>query len=46
MKFGAEPTGTIAKIVSVTIGRLFDNYTRKALVKDLVEIAAAAEKMS
>ena len=44
MKFGAEPTGTIAKIFSVTIGRLFDNFTRKALVKDLVEIAAAAEK--
>ena len=43
MAFGAEPTGTLAKIFSVTIGRLFDGYTRKALAKDLVDIAAAAE---
>ena len=44
MAFGAEPTSTISKIFSVTIGRLFDSYTRKALAKDLTDIAAAAEE--
>lgn len=43
MAFGAEPTSAISRIFSVTIGRLFDSYTRKALAKDLTDIAAAAE---
>ena len=44
--FGAEPTSAIARVFAVTIGRLFDNFTRKALAKDLTEIAAAAERSS
>lgn len=44
MAFGAEPTSTISKIFAFTIGRLFDSYTRKALAKDLTDIAAAAER--
>ena len=43
MVFGAEPTGLLAKAFAVTVGRLFDNATRKAIVKDLEEISAAAE---
>ena len=46
MAFGAKPTGVISKIFSATVGNLFNNATRKALVRDLVEIAAAAEKAS
>jgi len=46
MAFGAEPTSAISKIFSVTIGKLFDNATRKALAKDLAEIAVAAERSS
>ena len=46
MVFGAEPTGLLAKAFAVTVGRLFDNATRKAIVKDLAEIAAAAEAAS
>ena len=41
--FGAEPTSVFARVFAVTIGRLFDNATRKALAKDLTEIAATAE---
>ena len=44
--FGAEPTSAISKIFAGTIGRLFDNATRKALAKDLTEIAVAAERSS
>ncbi|MDF1596922.1 MAG: SRPBCC family protein [Acidimicrobiia bacterium] len=44
--FGAEPTSAISKVFAATIGRLFDNATRKALAKDLTEIAAAAERSS
>lgn len=46
MTFGAEPTSFVSKVFAVTIGRLFDNATRKAIVKDLAEIAAAAEEAS
>ncbi|NNC40738.1 MAG: SRPBCC family protein [Acidimicrobiia bacterium] len=42
--FGAEPTSVLARVFAVTIGRLFDNATRKALAKDLAEIAATAER--
>ena len=43
MDFGAEPTSTMARAMGATIGKLFENATRKALVQDLDDIAAAAE---
>ena len=43
MNFGAEPTGTMAKVMGATVGKLFENATRKALAQDLDDIAAAAE---
>lgn len=44
MTFGAQPQGIVAKVMSATIGRLFMGATRKALRKDLDDIAAAAER--
>jgi carbon monoxide dehydrogenase subunit G len=41
-EFGAEPQSTSARLMSV-IGRLFESSTRKALLADLDDIAAAAE---
>ena len=46
MSFSANPTGTMAKVMSATIGRFFVNATRKAFEKDLADIAAAAEGSS
>lgn len=43
MDFGAEPVGTMAKIVTATIGRFFENATRKAFAQDLADIATVAE---
>ena len=43
MDFGAEPTGTMAKVMGATVGKLFASATRKALAQDLDDIAAAAE---
>lgn len=43
MTFGGEPDGAIAKVFATTIGKLFEGATRKALEKDLEDIAAAAE---
>jgi carbon monoxide dehydrogenase subunit G len=43
MDFDAKPTGTTARIASATIGRLFANATKKAVARDLDDIAAAAE---
>lgn len=43
MDFGAESTGTMARIASATIGRLFASATKKAVTRDLDDIAAAAE---
>jgi carbon monoxide dehydrogenase subunit G len=40
--FGAEPTGTLARIMGATIGKLFENATRKAFAHDLDDIAAAS----
>jgi carbon monoxide dehydrogenase subunit G len=40
--FGAEAQSTSAKLMSV-IGKLFEGSTKKALLKDLEDIAAAAE---
>jgi carbon monoxide dehydrogenase subunit G len=44
--FGAEPHGLVTKVVAATVGRLFERATRKALEKDLTEIASAAQARS
>ena len=41
--FGAEPVGTVSKMLAGTIGKLFEGGTRQALVQDLDDIAVAAE---
>ena len=43
MTFSGTPTGTVSKIMSATIGRLFAKATKKAFEQDLADIAAAAE---
>jgi carbon monoxide dehydrogenase subunit G len=43
ISFGAESTGTVSKVLAGTIGKLFEGGTRKALVKDLDDIAVVAE---
>lgn len=43
MSFGAEPTGTVARILGATLGKLAVGATRRALQQDLDDIAAAAE---
>ena len=45
-RFGAEPDGLVMKVVAATVGRLFERATRKALEKDLTEIAVAAQTTS
>ena len=46
MKFRGEPQSTLAKVMDVTVGRLFMGATRKALTRDLADIGAAAEAAS
>ncbi|MEX2250968.1 MAG: SRPBCC family protein [Acidimicrobiia bacterium] len=41
--FGAEATSTVSKVVAGTIGKLFEGGTRKAMAKDLDDIAVVAE---
>lgn len=43
MDFGAEAVGTMAKLMTATVGRFFENATKKAFAQDLDDIAAAAE---
>jgi carbon monoxide dehydrogenase subunit G len=43
MTFDAEPQTFLSKLMANTIGHLFKGGTRKALAKDLDDIAAAAE---
>lgn len=43
MNFRGEAQTTLAKIADATIGRLFMGATRKALMKDLADIGAAAD---
>jgi len=43
MSFAGEPTGTMARLMAATVGRLFMKATRKAIEQDLADIAAAAE---
>ena len=46
MTFGGTATGTTAKIMSATVGRLFAKATKNAFEQDLADIAAAAEAAS
>jgi hypothetical protein len=46
MNFRGEPQTLLTKIADATVGRLFMGATRKALAKDLADIAAAAEQAS
>lgn len=43
MTFGSEPSGAVSKVLAGTIGKLFEGGTRKALVRDLDDIAVVAE---
>ncbi len=42
--FAGQPRGALARVLAATIGRLFEGATRKALQRDLDEMAAAAER--
>ena len=46
MTFGGEPSGMAGKLAAATVGRLFQGATRKALERDLADIAQAAERRS
>jgi hypothetical protein len=46
MEFGANPKGTMTRLMGATIGKMFVGATRKALGADLDDIAAAAEAPS
>ena len=43
MSFRGEPQTALTKVMDATVARLFMGATRKALAKDLGDIAAAAE---
>lgn len=43
MSFGATTSGLLATIMSKTIGKAFEGSSRKAMAKDLRDIAVAAE---
>lgn len=42
MTFDGRPKGRVAKVMAATLGRLLAGQTRKAMARDLDEIAAAA----
>lgn len=44
LTFGAEPQGTVAKVLAKVTGPLASRSVAKALQKDLDDLAAAAEK--
>ena len=44
MSFTGEPQSLFAKVMDVTVGRLFMGSTRKAFARDLADIAAAVEE--
>lgn len=46
MAFSGKAVSTMAKVMSATVGKLFENATRKAFEKDLADVAAAAEAAS
>jgi hypothetical protein len=41
--FGSESTNSVSKVLAGTIGKLLEGGTRKALVRDLEDIAVIAE---
>jgi carbon monoxide dehydrogenase subunit G len=43
VSFSGKPVGTLARVMSATVGRVFEKATRKAFEQDLVDVAAAAE---
>lgn len=43
MEFGANPKGTMTRIMGATMGKMFASATKKAFQADLDDIAAAAE---
>jgi len=43
MSFGGEPTSTVSRVMSATLGRLAAGSMRKMIEQDLKDIAAAAE---
>ena len=43
MEFGADPKGMFTKALGATVGRMFAGATKKAIISDLDDIAAAAE---
>lgn len=43
MIFGGEPDGMVTRILTATIGKLFEGSSRRTLQRDLDDIAAAAE---
>ena len=46
MEFGANPKGTMTRLLGATMGKMFVGATRKALIADLDDIAAAAEALA
>lgn len=46
MTFSGKAIGTVAKIMSATVGRMFTKATKKAFEQDLADIAIAAESQS
>ena len=46
MEFGANPKGTMTRFMGATMGRMFEGATKKALQKDLDDIAAVAESQT
>lgn len=46
MRFVAETTGLVGRVMAATVGRLFAGATRKMLRRDLDDIAAEAEPRS
>jgi len=43
MSFSGKAVGTMAKVMSATVGKLFENATRKAFEQDIADVASAAE---
>ena len=46
MEFGANPKGTMTRFMGATMGKMFEGATKKALQKDLDDIAAVAESQT
>lgn len=44
MTFDARARSTVSRILSATVGRLFEGTTRRALLADLDDIASAAQR--